>query len=287
MNIEIIFEDQNLAVINKPAGVVVNNADTNREQSIQEWWSERLKTEKAPLSELNWRKLVPADYPTEYGTPEAIFADRGGIVHRLDKETSGVMILAKNPGSLLNLLTQFRKREVQKRYQCLVHGKFQVDKDTINLPLARSKENRLRYSVMPDGRAATTEYEVVQFFPRINVLNTVAYIHEEFPDATDLPKPLPKKLHSTYQGFSLVNCWPKTGRTHQIRVHLSHLKHPIVADEIYLGHKRETLDHLWCKRLFLHAVEIQFTHPSSREKIVFTTELPSELTHALTLLDVD
>jgi len=287
-NIEILFEDQDIAVINKPAGVVVNQADTNREMSIQEWWEERPEfAQQATARNFSWKELVPEDYPTEFGTPEQIFEERGGIVHRLDKETSGVMVLAKNPGALLNLLSQFRKREVQKQYQCLVHGKFQVEKDTINLPLARSPENRLRYQVMPDGRPASTEYEVAQFFPHINVEKANAFIHERFPTATDLPRPLPKKLRSTYQGFSLVNCWPKTGRTHQIRVHLSHLKHPIVADEIYLGHKRDQLDHLWCKRLFLHALELKFTHPRTNKKVVFKTALPAELTQALTLLDLD
>lgn len=286
MEIEIIYEDEDLAVINKPAGVVVNEADTNREESIQEWWMSRPEAaEQASPRNFNWQKLVPTDYPTDYGTPEEIFEERGGIVHRLDKETSGVMLLAKNPGSLLNLLTQFKERKVQKQYQCLVHGKFQIEKDTLHFPLARSRENRLRYTVMPDGREATTEYEVVSFFPRLNVQKTVASIHDRYPNDSNLPRPLNRKLQTTYQSFSLVNCWPKTGRTHQIRVHMSHLKHPIVSDEIYLGHKRETLDHLWCDRLFLHALQITFTHPRTLEALTFKTVLPPELERALTFLD--
>ncbi len=292
MKIEILYEDQDLAVINKPAGVVVNLADTNHEESIQECWMARLTAaviagDSQVMKVADWGDLVPVDYPTEYGSPQEIFDDRGGIVHRLDKETSGVMILAKNPGALLNLLSQFRNREVQKQYQCLVHGKFQVEHDTISLPLARSRENRLRYQVMPDGRSATTEYQVVQTFPHLNVEKTVAEIHAKFPNATNLPRPLDRKLQSTYQSFSLVNCWPKTGRTHQIRVHLAHLKHPIVSDDVYLGHKRDQLDQLWCSRLFLHAVQITFTHPRTKTEQVFTTELPAELQHALTFLDFD
>ncbi len=284
MQIEILFEDKDFAVVNKPAGVVVNDAETNREESIQNWWVDRINQDTQVT---DWQDMVPADYPTDYGTPEEIFAERGGIVHRLDKETSGVMLLAKNPGALLNLLHQFKTRQVQKQYQCLVHGKFQIPKDTINLPLSRSRENRLRYAVMPDGRPATTDYEVQQFFPSINVPATVTEIHANFPNDEYLPRPLNRKLQSTYQGFSLVNCWPKTGRTHQIRVHMSHLKHPIVADEIYLGHKRDMLDHLWCPRLFLHAVQITFIHPRSNVEQVFQTELPAELQHALTLLNID
>jgi len=284
MQIEILFEDQDFAVINKPAGVVVNDADTNRDESIEEWWRSTLKQSSEPA---DWQKMVPDDYPTGYGTPQEIFAERGGIVHRLDKETSGVMLLAKHPGALLNLLTQFRTRKVQKQYQCLVHGKFQIVADTINLPLDRSRENRLRHAVFPDGRVAITRYEVQQFFPRLNVPKTVTEIHRVFADAEFLPKPLNRKLQTTYQGFSLVNCWPKTGRTHQIRVHLSHLKHPIVSDEIYLGHKREQLDHLWCPRLFLHAKQIIFKHPRTNEELCFQMELPADLLHALTLLDID
>lgn len=281
MTIEILFEDQDIAVINKPAGTVVNLADTNREESIQEWWSQRLLGKKDASTD--WHSLVPETFLSDYGDPETIFAERGGIVHRLDKETSGVMILAKNPGVLVNLLAQFKTRTVQKKYICLVHGKFQVVSGSLEMPIARSRENRLRYTVDAEGRPAVTEYQVVRFYPHLDVLAAVTSIHLNFPDA-DVPKPLNRKLLQTYQGFSLVECQPKTGRTHQIRVHMSHLKHPVVGDPVYLGHKREQLDRLWCPRLFLHAQNVIFAHPRTGQQVEWSTPLPAELEHVLTFL---
>jgi 23S rRNA-/tRNA-specific pseudouridylate synthase len=92
------------------------------------------------------------------------------------------------------------------------------------------------------------------------------------------------KLTKIYQGFSLVNCWPKTGRTHQIRVHMQFLHHPIVGDERYAGRKRSRLDALWCPRQFLHAAELQITHPVSGEKMTLTAPLPVDLQQALSVL---
>src|SRR5579859_5887904 len=102
LNIPILFENDDLAVVNKPPGVVVNKAGTVREVTVQDWWEERLSG-SAESEMADWKEMVPADFPNEYGSPEKIFAERGGIVHRLDKETSGVLVLAKNPGALAHL----------------------------------------------------------------------------------------------------------------------------------------------------------------------------------------
>jgi 23S rRNA pseudouridine1911/1915/1917 synthase len=279
---EILFEDKDLAVISKPAGVVVNMSDTVTELTLQEWWIGYLQ-EKGELAmpAKEWQKMVPADFPEEYGSAEEIFAQRGGIVHRLDKETSGAMVLAKNPGSLAELLRQFRVREVQKKYLCLVHGKFQVLADTLLLPLGRSVHNRTQFAVSAEGRVAETQYEVQQYFPHLKIDEVIEEVKEA--DVRNWRK----KLLSSYQGFSLVACWPKTGRTHQIRVHMTHIRHPIVADETYLGGKREQLDLLWCPRLFLHAAELKFHHPRSREVLQLTAVLPADLAHSLTLLETE
>lgn len=271
MQVPILYQDEDIAVVNKPPGLVVNNSATITEPTLQDWWQEHLQPAK------NWQSLVPADFQTEYGSPEEIFRERGGIVHRLDKETSGVMILAKNPGSLVNLLQQFRLRQTQKMYTCLTHGKFQILNDTIQLPLGRSAFNRTKFSVDTEGRLAETKYEVKQFFPNVDV--------ERIRAATQSPlKNLGKKLQRAYQGFSLVQCWPKTGRTHQIRVHMAHLKHPIVADQTYLGKKRAVLDEAWCSRLFLHATELEFAHPRSGEVVKFGAKLWPDLQSALSFL---
>jgi 23S rRNA pseudouridine1911/1915/1917 synthase len=153
INIEVLYEDADLAVIAKPAGVVVNRADTIKEETIQDWWLSRLaKTGENSASKATWKKLLPADFQPTYGTPEEIFAERGGVVHRLDKDTSGVLILAKNPGALLHLLHQFRTRQVEKTYVCLVHGRVQVQEDTVSIPLGRAQQQRPKFAVDVEGR---------------------------------------------------------------------------------------------------------------------------------------
>jgi 23S rRNA pseudouridine1911/1915/1917 synthase len=281
--IEILFEDQDLAVINKPAGVIVNRSETVNEETIQDWWQNTLPTFPVALTEAD-RALLPPDFTESYGSAEEIFRERGGIVHRLDKETSGVLILAKNPGSLVKLLAEFRGRTLSKKYLCLVHGKFQIPEDTVTLPLARSPENRTKFAVASDGRTAETRYQVQEYFPRVDVPRVVKLAHQLQAAGHEIPKLFGKKIQQVYQGFSLVACWPKTGRTHQIRVHMAHLKHPIIADEIYLGKKRYHFDGVWCPRLFLHATEITFPHPRTGENLTVTAPLPQDLTSALTYL---
>jgi 23S rRNA pseudouridine1911/1915/1917 synthase len=275
---EILYEDDDLAIIHKPAGVVTNQAETVREATIQSWWTDRLRAEVGKGSRqkiTKWQELIPTDYLHQYGTPVEVFAQRGGIVHRLDKETSGVLLLAKNPGVLAALLKAFRTREVQKAYLCLLHGTFKVKADTLMLPLGRDPRVRTKFTVAADGRAAETQYEVHREF-----VGLLPEAIERIATESGV-RQARKKLAQTYQGFSLVKCWPKTGRTHQLRVHFHHLKHPIVADETYLGNKRYALDELWCPRLFLHAIEIAFTHPRSGKKMTYTADLPAALTQVL------
>jgi len=268
MNIEVIFEDQDILVINKPAGLVVNQADSVKEFSLQDWLKEKLAKENSQ----DWEELVPGDFDKEFGTPTEIFQQRLGLVHRLDKETSGVMVAAKNPGSLVNLLAQFRQRQVSKKYTCLTHNKFRVPQGIIRAPLGRARVDRQKFTVAPEGRSAVTKYEVVDYYPDLNELGK------------EKVKQFGKKS-AVYQGFSLVHCWPKTGRTHQIRVHLKHWKHPLVGDSKYVGKKRAKLDAAWCPRQFLHATEIEFTHPRSGEKTSFSAELAADLKEVLKLLE--
>ncbi len=277
LNIPILFEDGDLVVVSKPPGVVVNKAATVKEMTIQDWWEERLVGKE--MKKVEWEKMVPADFPNEYGFPEKVFIERGGIVHRLDKETSGVLVLAKNPGVLAHLLRQFRLRETTKMYTCLVHGKFAILEDTVNLPLGRATDNRTKFTVDAEGRAAETHYKVTEFYPELNLDKVLQNISR-----TPQVKNLRKKLQNAYQGFSLVQCWPKTGRTHQLRVHLAHLKHPIVADTTYLGKKRQSFDALWCPRLFLHATTLELTHPRTGERQKFSADIWPDLQTALEFL---
>jgi 23S rRNA pseudouridine1911/1915/1917 synthase len=277
MNIEIIYEDNNIMVINKPPGVVVNEAKTVHEKTIQKWFWEKHEGFKG-IRKASYQKLIPSDFEDSFGTPEEIFQTRQGIVHRLDKETSGVLLLAKNPGALVNLLSQFKKRTTKKKYLCLAHARFGVPADTISYPIARSTQNRMKFRVDIDGREATTSYNAIDFYDKLDLAQVKKM------NLTDKERLLMKKGKNSYQGFSLVECWPKTGRTHQIRVHMAHIKHPLVGDKVYLGKKRVKLDPIWCNRHFLHASKIEITHPKSEKIVEFEAELPTDLKKVLTLL---
>lgn len=275
----IIFEDEDIVVINKPGGVVVNRSDSTPSGTVQDWFEERYgliqanststtPTDPTTAPNAGWMSLLPDDFESQYGTPEEIFLERQGMVHRLDKDTSGALVFAKNPGSLVNMLFQFKKREVTKRYLCLTHGKFVMPSGDVRLPIGRRPDDRKRFGVVPDGRPAETEYRVLQYYS--------VFQKELLP-----PEIASKKRFELYQGFSLVECFPKTGRTHQIRVHLQHLQHPIVGDIQYAGKKRAQLDRLWCQRQFLHASELTFNHPRSGESVSFEANLPGDLQQAM------
>lgn len=274
--IEIVYQDDDILAVNKPAGVVVNRAQTVKGETLQDWLEEHVVeiqniVQKGVYPE-GWQAQIPEDFTAEYGTPEEIFLQRSGIAHRLDKDTSGVMLIAKHPGSLLELLRQFRMREVHKQYLCLVHGKFALPEGEINVPLGRRSGNRKLFGVVATGRPAVTSYVVEQFWPEFDEARVSSETGEK------------RKRFSLYAGFSLVRCFPKTGRTHQIRVHLAHVSHPIVGDSSYVGKKRSKLDALWCPRQFLHAHKIEFTHPNSKEKLELSAELSDDLLQALEYL---
>lgn len=283
MHIKILYQDQDIILINKPFGVVVNLANTNKNPSIQEWFALEFLTQE-PINYLKtqnksiWQALVPPEFDASYGSPEEIFINRQGIVHRLDKDTSGVLLLAKNPGALVNLLWQFKQRTTQKSYQCLVHGKPSINEGVIDAPLARSSKDRQKFAVVAGGRTALTHYQVAQNFLASNL---TSYLLSKYPDSK---LGLRKQARIYEAGFSLINCWPKTGRTHQIRVHLKHLGHPLVGDSTYVGKKRAKIDALWCQRHFLHATSLEFAHPRSGQKMTISAPLTADLQAVLSLL---
>ncbi len=169
---------------------------------------------------------------------------RPGIVHRLDGPTSGLLVVARDQKTLDSLQEQFRLREVEKRYLALVEGNIRHTRGRIELPIGRSSSNRLRMAVDPDGKPAITEFRVLW----------------------------------SCGGYTFVECHILTGRTHQIRVHLSHIGHPLVGDALYgaSGKDAEKLG-----RVFLHSWKLSFKHPVSGKKVWFTCPLPSELTGRL------
>lgn len=274
--ITVLYEDDDLLVINKPAGLVVNRAQTVADETLQDWLEVNVPAIQQGVKQqkftTGWQEMVPDSFEDTYGTPEEIFIRRSGIAHRLDKDTSGALVVAKSPGSLVSLLKQFKERTVQKEYQCLVHGKFALQSGEIAVPIGRRTGNRKLFGVVADGRASVTNYQVISEFSHLDIKR----ITEETGQK--------QKRFSLYEsGFSLVQCYPKTGRTHQIRVHMTHTAHPIVGDSSYAGKKRSKLDKLWCKRQFLHAYQITFRHPR-QEVMTITADLASDLQEVLTYL---
>lgn len=231
----ILYEDETLLVICKPPGMVVNRADTVEEgETLQDW----VESHVGAISQ----------------SPVQIFRDRSGIAHRLDKETSGVMVIGKTSESLAELMRQFKERETEKEYLALVHGKMSPSETIVNLPIKRSVENRHKFRVDVFGKSAVTGYKVEQIFDGI----------DDYQD-----------------GFTLVRLFPKTGRTHQIRVHMAHLGYSLVGDELYGGRKRSDRDRDWCPRHFLHAATLRINHPYTNERVQFDATLPNDLQKAL------
>ncbi len=232
MQPNIIFEDDALFVIDKPSGWITNDADTTKDQpTIQTWIRENY------------------DYPLK-GDREY----RDGIVHRLDKETSGILLIAKTKESFEKLQSEFKAREVKKTYIALLHGKVEPTEGEIEATVGRLPWRRDRFGVIPGGRGSRTLYKVLEFYPGNNA------------------------------GHSLVEFYPQTGRTHQIRIHSKYIGHAIVADEFYAGRKTARNDRKWCPRLFLHASSIKFIHPVSGKEVEFMSELPEELKNVLASL---
>ena len=240
---EIIFEDDELIVLNKPAGMVVNRADTVKDvQTLQDWIEEKFNVQGA--KEKDTQNLIVDGYSK---TEE--FYNRSGIVHRLDKETSGAILVAKNVPSFINLQKQFKTSEVKKVYLALLHGNLVPSEGEINAPIGRLPWNRKRFGVIPSGREARTLYKVLSV----------------------------KKSVEKNEDLSFVEVYPQTGRTHQIRVHFQYLNHPIFGDELYAGRKIARDDRKILTRHFLHAAKISFNHPASGLRMNLEAELSKEL----------
>ncbi len=226
---EIIFENSDFLVINKPSGLTVNKSETTRGQdTLQEWVEKKLevKSEKLKVFEVS------------------DFVKRAGIVHRLDKDTSGVMLVAKHEQAFIKLQSQFKEREVTKTYLALVWGELK-EAGTVQAPIARNPFNRTKFGVFVGGREALTRYEII---------NTT-------------------KLKGEW--VTLLSVTPLTGRTHQIRVHLQYIHHPIIGDELYSGRKLYRMAIEAVGRLMLHAWKISFADPGKRgHSLEFMARIP-------------
>jgi 23S rRNA pseudouridine1911/1915/1917 synthase len=230
--LNVVYEDGDIAVINKPAGMIVH-----------------------PGAGVSGGTLANAiAYHFKFQLRDSKFESRVGIVHRLDKDTSGLIVVAKNEAAHENLSEQFAIRAVFKSYLALVHGQMDAQSGKIEEPLGRDRSNRLRMAVIRGGRSALSLW----------------------------------RIRSSFERFTLLEVEIKTGRTHQIRVHLAHIKHPVVGDETYNGGRDNTLAYPQIRkaisnlgRFFLHAERLEFDHPVTKERVKFSAPLPAELENLL------
>jgi 23S rRNA pseudouridine1911/1915/1917 synthase len=245
--LNIIYEDDAIIVINKPAGLVVHPAPGTPSGTLAN--AVGFHIEKGEKEEKE-----RADYESHPHSSISYSSLRPGIVHRLDKGTSGLIVVAKTESVREKLAKQFHDREVFKSYVALVHGVVQQETGRIEEPIARDMRNRKRMGVVQGGRNALSLYRVRKRFEK----------------------------------FTLLDIEIKTGRTHQIRVHLAHINHPIVGDETYNDGRDKTIVDVEIRtaiaklnRVFLHAEQLGFYHPTTNEWIKFKAEMPDELSQLL------
>ena len=210
--LEILYQDDDLAVVVKPCGMVVHPAAGNEDGTLV----------NALLHHLDSLGGIGGEL-------------RPGIVHRLDKDTSGLLLVAKNDAAQLALSRQLQERQMEKHYRALVDGLMKEPSGRVEAPIARSKKDRKKMAVDPEGREAVTEWTVL----------------------------------AEGRGVTLLDVHILTGRTHQIRVHMKHLGHPVCGDPIYGSPRGAKVP-----RLMLHAWSLAFTHPRTGERMMFTAELP-------------
>ena len=221
----ILYEDEDLAVVVKPCGMVVHPAAGNEDGTLV----------NALLHHLDSLGGIGGEL-------------RPGIVHRLDKDTSGLLLVAKNDAAQLALSEQLSARTMEKHYRALVEGNIREDQGRIEAAIARSKKDRKKMAVDPEGREAITEWTVL----------------------------------ARGNGVTLLDVHILTGRTHQIRVHTKHIGHPVCGDPIYGSPKGARVP-----RLMLHAWSLTFTHPATGQRMTFTTDLPPEFLRGMKSNGVD
>ncbi len=231
MDIAILYEDDDLVAINKPPGVVVNRAASVTTETIQDWAEKKLQIEFKEGA--SWGDS---------------FESRAGIVHRIDKETSGILIIAKTPTAFALLQNEFKERVIKKTYLAIVHGNVLPATGEIRAPVGRLPWNREHFGIVPGGKDAVTGYRCIT------------------PGFT-----------SHGEVISVLELKPETGRTHQIRVHLKYINHPIVGDYLYAGRKTSRNDREWAPRVMLHAWKMILIHPATGLPLAIEAPIPDDM----------
>jgi 23S rRNA pseudouridine1911/1915/1917 synthase len=247
---EILFENENCVVVNKPAGISVHPDGRNEQPTVTDWVLEK------------YPKIKNVGEPFLVGDKEIL---RPGIVHRIDKETTGCLVIAKTQKMFEHLKAQFQNQEVKKEYHACVYGSVGKGEGIITDPIGRSTGDVRKWATgrfaRGELRDAVTQYKVL----------------------ARLGLPSERIIESTEKGtYSYIICQPKTGRTHQIRVHMVSIHHPVVLDPLYAKHKEEALGF---KRLALHAYTIGFKDMNG-EGISVTAPFPEDFQEARKLFAI-
>ncbi len=225
INLDVIYEDDDIIIINKEKGMVVHPGNGNPDGTLANAILERCKDSLSGIGGVV----------------------RPGIVHRIDKDTSGLVIVAKNDNAHLNISKQIQERKVTKTYIALVRGNIKENEATINMPIGRSTQDRKKMAVTKKGKEAITHFKVLK----------------------------------RYNGFTLLEVKIETGRTHQIRVHLAQIGYPIVGDVVYSNGKNP----FNVKGQMLHAQKLEFVHPTTNKLVSYEAPLPEYFSNVLKMLE--
>jgi len=225
-----IYEDEDILVLDKPSGLVVNRSVTSKSETLQDILEKEYSFESSEVSD----ELLDD------------FSERSGIVHRLDKDTSGVLVVAKNKHSFNKLISQFKERKAIKVYLGVLCGKIDDEIIEVDAPLKRNPKSPLKFAVVEGGKDAFTRFEKV------------------------------KDANLDGKDYTLMKIFPKTGRTHQIRVHSAAMGHPIAGDSIYCSIVLLETSKNYFGRLMLHAEKLAFYHPKTDLFMEFVSQVPSE-----------
>ncbi|WP_066961808.1 23S rRNA pseudouridine(1911/1915/1917) synthase RluD [Microbulbifer sp. Q7] len=239
MDLDIVYEDDSLLVVNKPAGLVVHPAAGNPDGTLL----------NGLLAHCAGQQNIP----------------RAGIVHRLDKDTSGLMVVAKTLQAQADLVDQLKARSVSRQYDAIVHGTLSGG-GTIKAPMGRHRTHRLKMAVLPNAGMGGAKEAITHY-----------------------------RLQERFRGHTLVRCQLETGRTHQIRVHMAHIRHPLVGDPLYGGRNKlpagaepELIEALQqFPRQALHAAELALIHPVTAETMHWSATMPEDMLRLLALLRAD